>query len=146
LRQKVEIGCDNSSPKVGEARWGMKDDCEFNIPAQKCFRQNLRCNMSKPEALVWNRLRNGQVNGLKFRRQYGVGKYILDFYCTKIRFAIEIDGNSHYLGDKIDQDSERAKYLSSRNIRVLRFTNLEVMENLDGVICNIYNYTTPSPS
>jgi very-short-patch-repair endonuclease len=102
--------------------------------------------MPKPEVLVWNRLRNGQVNSLKFRRQYGVGKYILDFYCPKIRLAIEIDGNSHYLDDKIDEDMERSKYLSLKNINVIRFTNFEVTENLDGVINEINNYTTPNPS
>jgi very-short-patch-repair endonuclease len=124
----------------------MKDDYEFNVPSQKGFRQNLRNNMPKPEVLVWNRLRNGQVNSLKFRRQYGVGKYILDFYCPKIRLAIEIDGNSHYLDDKIDEDMERSKYLSLKNINVIRFTNFEVTENLDGVINEINNYTTPNPS
>lgn len=68
----------------------------YNDQTQKEVRQQLRQHATQPEQLLWRHLRGSQVNGLKFRRQYGVGVYVLDFYCPELRLAIELDGDSHY--------------------------------------------------
>ncbi|TSA45818.1 DUF559 domain-containing protein [bacterium] len=99
--------------------------------------------MPAPELVLWQRIRNNQL-GIKFRRQYSVNNYILDFCAPSGGLAIEIDGESHFednqsvLNDRI-RDFEVAK----QGIRVLRFTNKEIMENLEGVIEKILE-STPS--
>ena len=77
--------------------------------------------------------------GQKFFRQYSVGSYILDFYCPKTRLAIELDGESHIPNDQKLYDAERTKYLNGNNIKVLRFWNDEVINNIDIVIQKITN-------
>lgn len=90
--------------------------------------------MPAPEALLWSKLKGKQLKGFKFRRQYGVGNYILDFYCPTRRLAIEIDGDSHYIGDAHLKDLERQRIIAGYNISFLRFTNREVMDNITEVI------------
>jgi very-short-patch-repair endonuclease len=115
----------------------------------KDIRQKLRKNLSAPETILWSKLKSKQL-GVKFRRQYGVANYILDFYCSTLKLAIEIDGNSHYDNDALLADKSREDYLKSINIKVLRFTNPEITDNLNGVIIKLSNYinnhTTPNPS
>ena len=74
---------------------------------------------------------------MKFRRQYSVSVYILDFYCPSCRLAVELDGESHALAEAQEYDAERTEFLSLLNIRVLRFTNSAVYRNIDGVIDTI---------
>jgi very-short-patch-repair endonuclease len=105
----------------------------YNNPNQKSTRKTLRKNEKDAENLLWQKLRNKQVNGLKFLRQYGVGSYILDFYCSKLRLAIELDGGQHAEDQKFLYDKQRTKYLQQKNIKVIRFWNNEVMYNLNGV-------------
>ncbi|MFH1405450.1 MAG: endonuclease domain-containing protein [Patescibacteria group bacterium] len=109
----------------------------YNKQDQTQFRRKLRNDMPEPERRLWNCIRGKQVNGKKFRRQFGVGKYVLDFYCTKARLAIEIDGDSHY--DPVGQahDAKRDKFLRQRGIKVIRFTNNDIMTNIEGVIDTI---------
>ncbi len=76
--------------------------------------------------------------GKKFYRQYSVGRYILDFYCPEIRLAIEVDGSQHYSQEGKKYDVKRTTYLNNFNIRVIRFTNLEVLQNLYGVCQEIH--------
>jgi len=106
--------------------------------------------MPLPETLLWSRLRNNQLHGLKFRRQYGIGSYIVDFYCPKIRLAIEIDGDSHFTDENlIASDGKRQQFIETYGIEFLRFTNKEITENIEGVlnsIINQINNTTPNPS
>lgn len=97
------------------------------------FRKALRNDMPHPEKVLWGALRNQQL-GVRFRRQYGVGKYVLDFYAPSIRLGIEADGDSHFQEDAEEYDEERTKFLASQNITVLRFTNLEIVNALDGVV------------
>ncbi|MGH3053827.1 MAG: endonuclease domain-containing protein, partial [Gaiellaceae bacterium] len=75
--------------------------------------------------------------GTKFRRQYSVDAYVLDFYAPQAKLATEIDGDSHFNADAIEYDQQRTAYLESFGIEVLRFTNLEVFENLAGVLTRI---------
>jgi very-short-patch-repair endonuclease len=98
---------------------------------------------------LWSRLKGGQINGYKFRRQHGIGKYIVDLYCPKAKLVIEVDGDSHYQKDGQGRDNQRDEYLRNLGLRVLRFTNEEIMENINGVveeIINVLNVTTPAPS
>lgn len=105
----------------------------FNTKNNSTLRAKLRNNMPEPERRLWSRLRRKQL-GVKFRRQFGIGQYIVDFYCPEKRLVIEIDGDSHFHDLAEDSDKARDDYIKSLNIRVLRFTNLEVMQNIDGVL------------
>jgi len=103
-----------------------------NNPTLKSRRKNLRNEATPAEKKLWSVLQN---NGYKFRRQHSVDYYILDFYCPAERLAIELDGDSHFTDEAIAYDHERTAYLNALNIRVLRFLNTDVYENLDAV-CN----------
>lgn len=98
--------------------------------------RNLRLNQTKEEALLWYRfLRN---DPLRFRRQYIIGNYIVDFYCHKARLAVEPDGSGHYTPEIMEYDSRRTIYLQGQDVQVLRFTNLEVMREFDNVCAHIH--------
>ena len=93
--------------------------------------KNLRRNMTKEERHLWyDFLRDC---GVRFRRQEIIGNYIVDFYCSSEKLVIELDGSQHYDPDKQMKDLERTKYLNSQGLRVLRFSNLDVMQNFRGV-------------
>lgn len=118
----------------------------YNNNSLKIIRQKLRKNMPTPEILLWNKLRGKQLNGLKFRRQYSIGNYIIDFYCPERRLAIEIDGDSHYSAQAEIKDKKRDYFVEEHGITTLRFTNKEIINNLEGVLINILDNTTPDPS
>jgi len=96
------------------------------------YRRDLRHNQTTAESLLWNQIRAKRFFGIKFKRQYGVGPYILDFFCREKHLAIEIDGGQH--AEKIDYDNNRTMYLNDHGIKVLRFWNNEVTQNIDGVL------------
>jgi very-short-patch-repair endonuclease len=75
--------------------------------------------------------------GEKFRRQHGIGHYIVDFYCPALKLVIEVDGDSHFTEDAQRYDRERNKFMSSLGMTTLRFKNDEVMSNLEGVCQSI---------
>lgn len=104
----------------------------YNQPESKLFRRQLRKNQTDAEGKIWSILRNRQLLGLKFYRQYNIGKYVLDFFCPGLRLAIEVDGGQHNESEGRLHDEMRAKYLKDLDIAVLRFWNNEVMENFDG--------------
>ena len=106
----------------------------FNRVEVKETRRALRSEMPQAEVLVWARLRRKQVLGCRFRRQYSVGAYVLDFYCPAIKLAVEIDGDSHLGEEAQANDRERQTSIEALGIRFLRFTNGEVFNKLDGVI------------
>jgi very-short-patch-repair endonuclease len=97
------------------------------------FRKNLRNNLTTAEATLWKHLKGKQV-GKKFRRQHSVGNYILDFYCATERIAIELDGAKHFTEEGMKYDEERTRYLNSLNIKVLRFENVRVFQELEKVL------------
>ena len=105
----------------------------YNDPNIKLNRCHLRKNATDAEQKLWSILRSRRISGLKFLRQYSVGPYILDFYCPKRRLAIEVDGGQH--ADRYGQqhDAQRDSYLRELNIRVIRFWNNEVLQNIEGV-------------
>jgi very-short-patch-repair endonuclease len=115
----------------------MKPAHLFNHPDSTDLRKKLRKDMPTAEAILWSELMGKQLNGLKFRRQYGVGPYILDFYCPKLRFAIEVDGDSHFDEKAEKYDKRRQEYIENKGIKFFRCTNTDVYENMDGVIEDI---------
>lgn len=111
----------------------------FNKNAFKSLRQKLRHDISAPESILWSKLKGRQLNNLKFRRQYGVGQYVVDFYCLEHKLAIEIDGDSHYDESGFIKDAARNDFVGSLGIKLFRFTNKEVTENLEAVLEAIMN-------
>ena len=109
----------------------------FNRVEQKEKRQALRRERTKAEVLIWQRLRAGQIGGWKFRQQYSVGLYILDFYGAAIKLAIEIDGPSHEGDEAAAYDANRQAFIESYGIHFLRFSNEQIYRQLDAVIESI---------
>ncbi|MFH1392493.1 MAG: DUF559 domain-containing protein [bacterium] len=103
----------------------------YNKVSQKLKRKILRNNATKAESILWVKLKNKQLN-YKFRRQYSVGPYVLDFYCPKLKLAIEIDDSSHL--ERQEYDQERQEYIGILGIKFLRFTNKDVYDKLGEVV------------
>ena len=95
------------------------------------FARQLRKNQTKEEALLWyNFLRKYPV---RFHRQYVIGSFIVDFYCHKAKLVIELDGSQHYEAESMQQDKVRTTYLENKGLRVLRFTNLDILQRFSAV-------------
>lgn len=109
----------------------------FNKSEEKEKRRLLRNDMPAAEAVVWSRLRRKQAHGFKFRRQYSVGPYVVDFYYPALKLAVEIDGDSHFVADANKYDEQRQAFIQSFGIRFLRFTNQQVYRELDAVLGKI---------
>ncbi|MBC5773066.1 endonuclease domain-containing protein [Pontibacter sp. KCTC 32443] len=105
----------------------------------KANQQALRGSLTPAEAELWKHLKGGNLMEKKFRRQHSVGNYILDFYCPSEQLAIELDGQVHNHAAAEQADQERDQYLRNLNIRVLRFENKEVFENLNAILREISN-------
>ena len=93
----------------------------------------LRREATDAERSLWKLLRGRQLAGHKFRRQHEFGGFVLDFYCAEVRLAIEVDGGQHFSEEGAARDDERTRFLEANGIRVLRFTNTEVLHELDAV-------------
>jgi len=98
----------------------------------KVIARNLRKNSTEAEKILWQRLRNRQLEGFKFRRQQAVGRYIVDFINFERKFVIELDGGQHAI--EKDKDRERDRWFQAQGFEVLRYWNNEVFENLEGVL------------
>ncbi len=98
----------------------------------------LRNNMTYAEKLLWSRIRNNKL-GYCFRRQHPTSNYIVDFYCFKLNLVIEVDGNIHLDKTVKMEDKNKEESLNSYGLIVIRFTNEEVIKNLDGVILSIHS-------
>ena len=105
----------------------------YNQKLKEISRQ-LRKNMTNAEKRLWAKIRMRQLQGYQFYRQKPVGDYIVDFFCPRAKLVIELDGSLHLIGETIEYDRIRDDYLSSLGLRVLRFTNTEVMTNIKGVV------------
>ncbi|MBR2234718.1 MAG: DUF559 domain-containing protein [Prevotella sp.] len=110
-------------------------NAEANAAEYKDRRKSLRNNLTPAEATLWRALRSRSAGGWKFRRQQGIGPFILDFYCPQIRLCIELDGSAHDFRN--DYDDERTAYLKTQGIRVVRFRNEQVFTCLTGVVAEI---------
>jgi very-short-patch-repair endonuclease len=105
-----------------------------NIKDLKARRVELRKNTTKTEVILWDKIRNRQVENMKFKRQYSVVGYVVDFYCPEIRLVIEIDGDSHFTEKGVEKDVVRTKLINSLKINILRFTNDEIYNNLENAL------------
>lgn len=110
------------------------------------FCRTLRKNQTDAELKLWYKLRNRQLLGVKFRRQFPIENYILDFYSPDIKLAIELDGGQHFSDDNvISKDVKRTVELEKNGIKVLRFTNTDILKNIDSVCEAIIQNLNPSP-
>ena len=98
------------------------------------IKRRLQSNQTPAEQLLWSKLRGFQIHGLKFRRQHGIGSYIVDFFCPERSLVIEVDGDVHHTETQQTKDLERENHLKSLGLQILRYTNDEIIKNLDGVL------------
>jgi very-short-patch-repair endonuclease len=98
--------------------------------------RRLRRQMTLPEVLLWQALRSRPV-GLKFLRQRGSGPYVLDFFCSDARLAIEVDGEGHGRGDRPVRDNLRDAWFAKAGVYTMRITAAEILRDLDGVLRGI---------
>jgi very-short-patch-repair endonuclease len=110
----------------------------------KSLVKNLRKNQTEAERKMWRHLKSRALAGYKFRRQCLIGPYIADFVCFEKMIVIEIDGGQH--ADRLQRDLRRTQYLESRNFKVIRFWNNEVLTNTDSVLSAILATLINSPS
>ena len=94
--------------------------------------RDLRKNLTDAEQKLWQKLRNKQIKDHKFRRQFVLGNYIVDFICLDKRLIVEVDGGQHM--DNVDYDLQRDEWLKSQNFNVLRFWNNQVLNEIDSVL------------
>ncbi len=90
----------------------------------------------RAEKELWQQLRNRRIS-YKFRRQFGMGIYIVDFYCPKLRLIVEVDGATHSTDEEVKFDKERQKYLEDLNLVVIRYNNYDIYNNLEKVVDSI---------
>jgi very-short-patch-repair endonuclease len=106
----------------------------------KPLARNLRKNLTDAERNLWAKIRGKQLKDKQFYRQKNIGNYIVDFYCPAAKLIIEIDGGQHYSGEGKKKDGIRDSYLKYQGFRVLRFSDREVLKNIEGVLERIYDY------
>lgn len=104
----------------------------------------LRKNQTDAEKLMWHHLRNRRLDGLKFRRQYQVGSYIVDFACLEEHLVVEVDGGQHSL--QIQADEQRSSFLRSKGLIVVRFWNHQVLNETQAVLDSIHSIVNSAPS
>jgi len=111
------------------------------VPYNRNLRERsreMRKDMTESERLFWSRVRRKQLGGAQFYRQKIIGSYIVDFYCPKARLVIEIDGDHHHEASEIEYDSVRDEYMQAQGLKVLRFSNREVLGNMAGVLEKVH--------
>ena len=107
---------------------------------QRQFARHLRYQLTECERLLWRQLRNRGLAGFKFRRQHPCPPYVLDFYCAELRLVVELDGGQHFDEAGRAKDRLRTAYLQHHGLEVLRFSNLDVIRNLEGVLTEILSW------
>ena len=110
-----------------------------NIAEHKEKRRLLRSNSTPAEAVMWQILKGDKLMGVRWRRQFSIGPYILDFYCPSLKMAIELDGAVHYTDSGYHHDFVRDRYLSEKGIEILRFENKTVWNGQEAIIESITN-------
>ena len=114
-----------------------------NDPTLKQRRRRLRRNQTDSERALWAKVRNKQFFGIKFFRQYGIGPYIIDFYCPTVKLAVELDGGHHSQSDNREYDAARSEYLKTQGIDVMRFWDNEVLLDIQSVLSKLALKVTP---
>jgi len=111
----------------------------YNKSSEKEKRRKLRQNQTNAEELVWRYLRNKQMLGYKFKRQYSVDHFVIDFYCPELKLAVEVDGASHNDPERQKNDISRQKYLEAFNIKFVRIKDEELLGNPNNEFMKIEN-------
>lgn len=133
------LGKEGRTPRrIGETGWFRRRymTLVYNKENQTDVRRKLRNEMNKSEAALWKHLQRSQI-GFKFRRQYGIGPYVTDFYCPKVKLAVEVDGISHYNLKAIDHDKKRTAYFTSVGVRIKRYSAKQIFLFIDEVVIDI---------
>jgi very-short-patch-repair endonuclease len=104
--------------------------------------RDLRQKETEAEDILWESLRGKRLNGVKFRRQHPIGRFVLDFFCVQYQLAIELDGAIHDLPEQAANDAERTAFLEEQGIQVLRFRNEDIFDNLPQVLRKIIEITS----
>ncbi len=104
--------------------------------------RELRKKETTAEKLLWSCLRNRKLNGIKFKRQHPMGRFVADFYCHNAGLIIELDGAIHLEKDQADRDKIRTEVINSLGISVLRFDNSQIRNNLANCLATIYEYAS----
>ena len=107
----------------------------LNVKELERERKELRSFGTAAEAVLWLSLKNRQIEGVRWRRQFSVGRFILDFYCPECKLGIELDGIQHYSLDGSDYDDRRSRWLEANfGIQILRFENRDIYTSYDNVV------------
>ncbi len=109
-------------------------------PKLKEYARQLRNNSTKSEIRLWQKLKRNQMYGYDFHRQKPIDEYIVDFFCNKLQLAIECDGYSHEIIEVWKKDVKKTKRLNQLDVRVLRFSDYQIMNDLENVIRHIEDY------
>ncbi len=104
--------------------------------------KEMRDSPTPAEKKLWEYLKRKRMGGFKFRRQHPVGRYIVDFYCHAQKLVIEIDGDYHNVKLQEWEDTERSKNLEEWGLRIIRFSNQEVLDQIEQVLAKIKHHLT----
>jgi very-short-patch-repair endonuclease len=107
-------------------------------PKLKSTGRTLRTNLTDSEQHLWARLRRKEILGVQFYRQKPLGRYIVDFYAPRARLVVEVDGAQHLEAAQVEHDQRRTAYLERQGLKILRFNNLEVLQEIEAVVEEIY--------
>ncbi|MEI8344057.1 MAG: endonuclease domain-containing protein [Candidatus Moraniibacteriota bacterium] len=104
--------------------------------------RELRKNATPQEIIFWSKIRAKRFQGLKFKRQYSIGKYIIDFVCLEKKLIIELDGWQHGEENQKKYDKERTEFLEKLGFKIMRFWNNEVNNNIEGIFLKIAKFVS----
>jgi len=124
----------------------MKRKAKMHLSAKASTFRNakkLRTKMTPAEEVLWAALKNKQLEGLKFRRQHPISRYVLDFFCARAKLGIEVDGKYHEEKAQKIYDADRTDNLKLSNIEIIRFTNKKILTQLDQVLESIIKKINP---
>jgi very-short-patch-repair endonuclease len=110
------------------------------------YARTMRSDATDAERRMWTILRSRKLSGFKFRRQYPIGGYIVDFYCVKARVAIELDGGQHKEPEYVEYDKKRTRKLNGMGVRVIRFSDLDALKDSEVVAETIWRELNSEPS
>src|ERR1051325_11361720 len=123
-----------------------RDLSSTNIPPLKARRKELRNNPTAAEAILWKHLQRRRLLGKEFRRQFSISRYIVDFFCVECGIAIELDGAPHFRELKVESETRRTEFLRELGIKIIRFENRMVHENIEAVLETIREAILTSPA
>jgi very-short-patch-repair endonuclease len=111
-----------------------------NLKLLTPIRKELRNGATVAEAMLWKQLKSSQLAGRKFRRQHSIGLFVLDFYCPSERLAVELDGEVHNTLNAKIHDEERQKAIETLDIHIIRFQNIDILQDIDQVLDTIQHH------